>query len=546
MDGLGTRFNMPTFDVFCERLSREQSHLSQLDQLSGSKNKALVAQSSKEKEKQKQKLKPKKNSAGSESSSKPPPKSDFKPPFPPKQGKSSQSGEPSSKTKKKSGDTCSFCGKEGYQVSRCWKWLEALEEAMQQHHISSPQASYPSKGKGHALTARASSYGSTWILDSGASHHMTHTQQMVTSLASCGTSQIAVGESVQLSVLGLGFVSLDGGTLQDVLVVPDISTNLLSIYQIFHSGSSKTAEFSPHDVVIRDLHDSDLVVATGSVDIASRLYKFDGFEPSEGASSSLIAHADSVSKIWHEQLGHVNYRYLQQMSTQALVLGLPQISCTDGVFHGCVLGKQHRDPFLKGRASHALAALELIHSDLMSFPTPSFSRAKYVLTFIDDFSRRTWVYFLKYKSDVFDSFRIFKTYVEKRSGCSIQWICTDNGGEYVNQAFRDFCTKHGLQQQFTVPYTPQQNGVAEHKNRTLWEMMNCMIQSKSMDSSFWAEAVNCANYIQNRMSHKAIRHMTPEEAWSHDKPDVSFFWVFGSEAWAFIPDAQRKSMERKS
>ena len=101
------------------------------------------------------------------------------------------------------------------------------------------------------------------------------------------------------------------------------------------------------------------------------------------------------------------------MSTQGLVIGLPQISFTDEVCQGCALGKHHRDPFPVGRASCAKAPLELIHNDLMSLPTPSFSGAQYVLTFIDDFSRRTWVYFLKYKSDVFDSFRIFKTFVEK-------------------------------------------------------------------------------------------------------------------------------------
>lgn len=97
--------------------------------LSGSKNKELVAQSYKEK--QKPKLKPKKNSIGSEHSSKPPSKSDSKPPFNPNQGKSSQSGESSSKTKKKLGDTCSFYGKEGHPISGCSKQLEALEEAMQ-------------------------------------------------------------------------------------------------------------------------------------------------------------------------------------------------------------------------------------------------------------------------------------------------------------------------------------------------------------------------------------------------------------------------------
>jgi hypothetical protein len=209
---------------------------------------------------------------------------------------------------------------------------------------------------------------------------------------------------------------------------------------------------------------------------------FDCFEPSSG--SSFIAHVDSLSRLWHEIFGHLNYKYLQQLSTQNLVLGLPKVSCTDGVCLGCVLGKQHQDPFPKGKALHATTPLELVHSDLMSFPTHSFSGAKYALTFIDDFSRRSWVYFLKYKSEVFATFKTFKDFVEKQSSLSIKKLCTDNGGEYVNQAFKDFCREHGIQHQHFVPYTPQQNGIVERKNQTLKEMENYMIQSKNMAPSF--------------------------------------------------------------
>ena len=81
---------------------------------------------------------------------------------------------------------------------------------------------------------------------------------------------------------------------------------------------------------------------------------------------------------------------------------------------------------------------------------------------------------------------------------------------------------------------------------TLKEMANCMIQSKNLPSNFWAKAVNCANYIQNWMPHKEVLHMTPEEAWSHVKPDVSTFKVFGSVAWALIPNEKRKALEKKS
>lgn len=96
---------------------------------------------------------------------------------------------------------------------------------------------------------------------------MTHSPQLVTSLAHSNTLQIAVSDSVQLSVLGSGFVPLTGGCFQDVLLVLDILMNLLSVYRIFHSSSSKIVEFSPHDVVIRELHDPDLIVATSNVDL---------------------------------------------------------------------------------------------------------------------------------------------------------------------------------------------------------------------------------------------------------------------------------------
>jgi transposase InsO family protein len=161
------------------------------------------------------------------------------------------------------------------------------------------------------------------------------------------------------------------------------------------------------------------------------------------------------------------------------VTGLPLVSCREGVCADCVLDKHHRDNFEKRASWHALGPFHLVHSDLCGpLSSPSFSRCKHFLNFIDDFSRHTWVYFLKLKSKVFDKFLAYNALVEKQFGHQIQRLITYNGGEYVNNNFTSYYTTQGIQMQHIVPYTPQQNGVAERKNRTLKEMSNCMIQSK--------------------------------------------------------------------
>jgi transposase InsO family protein len=140
---------------------------------------------------------------------------------------------------------------------------------------------------------------------------------------------------------------------------------------------------------------------------------------------------------------------------------------------------------------HASGPLQLVHIDLCGpISSPSFSGCKYILTFIDDFSIHTWVYFLKLKSEVFDKILAYKALVKKQSGHQIQKLRTDNGGEYVNNTFTSYYTTQGIQMQHIVPYTPQQNGVVERKNRTLKEMANCMIQSNGLSLKYWVKAIN--------------------------------------------------------
>jgi transposase InsO family protein len=168
---------------------------------------------------------------------------------------------------------------------------------------------------------------------------------------------------------------------------------------------------------------------------------------------------------------------------------------------------------------------------------------RFVLIFVDDFSHFTWIYFLRKKYEVFQHLKDFKALVETQSGKKIKVLLTDNGGEYVNHEIHNIFHEAGIQLQHTVPYTPQQNEVAEQKNRSLKEMASCMLHAKSLPQRLWAEALNCATYIQNRSPHRSIKDKTPYEAWSSLKLEVTHFRIFGSRAWAQIPSEKRKALD---
>ena len=158
------------------------------------------------------------------------------------------------------------------------------------------------------------------------------------------------------------------------------------------------------------------------------LYKFNNFGSSP-FPLFFVAHSDNLSKLWHDRFGHLNYLSLQQLCKDNMVIGLLMVSCKDGVCSSCVLKKQHQDSFDKRASWHASVPLEIVHSDLCgTLPSASFSGFKYFLTFIDDYSIRTWVYFLKPKSEVFNMFLAYKALIEKQSGHQIIKLRSDNGG----------------------------------------------------------------------------------------------------------------------
>jgi hypothetical protein len=238
----------------------------------------------------------------------------------------------------------------------------------------------------HALIAINSS-PDVWIVDSGESHHMAASKEVYSSLDACKGPPIRMGDNSSIEVTGKRRIELTNGILDNVMHVPKISINLLSMYQMMNYDTGKKFIFTPNSMDIYDMQTNSRV-ATSEVNHQSRLYTF--FEFIEPDSTLLLTHADESSRIWHERFGHLNFIYMQQLSKKRLVDGLPGVHFSKGVCEGCVLGKHPQEKFDKGKSQRASAPFDMIHSDLMGpFMHPSISKEKFVLVIVDDFSHFT-------------------------------------------------------------------------------------------------------------------------------------------------------------
>jgi transposase InsO family protein len=151
-------------------------------------------------------------------------------------------------------------------------------------------------------------------------------------------------------------------------------------------------------------------------------------------------------------------------------------------------------------------------------PSTSISGYVYYVSFIDDYSRKTCVYFLKSKNEVFGKFKEFKALIENLFERKIKMLMLDNRGEYTSKEFVNFCKYVGIKRELTTPYDPQQNGVVERNNITIMEAVKTMIHDQDLPMHLWEEATRTTVYVQNKLSHSALGFKTPEEMFSGKMP----------------------------
>jgi Integrase core domain len=198
----------------------------------------------------------------------------------------------------------------------------------------------------------------------------------------------------------------------------------------------------------------------------------------------------------------------------------------------CIQGKAHQKAISSTPVPRSTTPLERVHSDICGpMHCTSNGGALHFATFVDDYTHYGWVYFLKSKSDFFQISQAWHKQVTTLTGHTLKILHSDNGGEYISNRFRKFIASISVTQEHSA-HTPQHNGVAERRNRTLVELARCMLHHAALPDAFWAEVVSYANLISNYSPSKAVTNSTPFELFKGAKPTVKHFRVFGCSAHA--------------
>ena len=462
-----------------------------------------------------------------------------------REGDSALMGDRKRRTPNSKKPVCYGCQKPGHFRRDC-------PELVKNKKAPTHKADTAGEEKGSAfLVPDSSTQAERWLIDSGASSHMTWNPDLLIDYQQFTTPEkVGLGDGRTVDALGVGNVRLEmkfkvsksqKSVLYKVLFVPQLACNLFSVRASASKGNF--IKFGHTRCWIRNRTGKLCGMGT----IVDKLYQLD----CETIGSERAATASQVSTIdtWHLRLGHASEQCIKKMAQKKLAAGirLPK-GATLSFCEGCVAGKMTRKSFKPVGEIRSKKRLQLIHSDVCGpMPTESIGGHKYFVTFIDDYSRCCAVYFLKNKSEVPEKYKEFEARVSIDCDRGIGTLRSDNGGEYLSKEFESYLQGKGVRHELTVPYSPEQNGVAERMNRTLMESARSMMTHASLPDKYWAEAVEAAAYIRNRTLTTALKgNKSPLEVWSGRKPDVSNLRVFGCIAYAHIPDARRQKLDKKA
>jgi transposase InsO family protein len=383
-----------------------------------------------------------------------------------------------------------------------------------------------------------------WVLDTGATNHMTGSRSAFSDLDNGVVGTVRFGDGSVVNIEGRGtilFACKNGEhrTLANAYYIPRLTTNIISVGQLDEVGFEVLVKGGV--MWIRDEEQRLLAKVHRS---PSRLYVLD---VNIARPVCLAAHATEDAWLWHARFGHVNFGALRKMGREKLVRGMPLLEHVDQLCDACLAGKHRWTPFPQRALSCSTEVLQLLHGDLcgpITPPTPSGNR--YFLLLVDDYSRYMWIMLLPSKDAAAGAIKRVQAAAERKTGKLVRALRTDRGGEFLARDFEQYCAELGLHRELTAPYSPQQNGVVERRNQSVVSTARSMLMAKGLPGMFWGEAVTTAVYLLNRSSSKSIGGKTPYELWTGSPPGVHHLRTFGCIAHMKITAPNQRKLDDRS
>ncbi|KAJ9544769.1 hypothetical protein OSB04_024476 [Centaurea solstitialis] len=370
--------------------------------------------------------------------------------------------------------------------------------------------------------------GHVWYMDSGCSKHMTGRKELLANFKQKYGGNVRFGNKLSAPIMGYGDILHHKITINKVAYVEGLSHNLLSIGKF--CDKKLEVNFRETRCYVRTYDGHELIEGTRR----SNLYTVNFRKQRPFTEVCLLSKATfNQNVLWHRRLSHLNYATINQLAKTGLVTGLPSLRFTkEQLCSACEMGKIKKSSHKLKVEHNTSKPLQLLHMDLCGpMRVQSINRRKYVLVIVDDFSRYTWVNFLRSKDGASDIIISFIRNVQVRLQLPVQVIRTDNGTEFKNRKLDSFLDSVGITHTFSAARTPQQNGVVERKNRTLVEAARTMLTFSKLPLHFWAEAVVSACFTQNRSLITKRFMKTPYELVYNRPPSIKFFRVFGCECY---------------
>ncbi|KAJ9541771.1 hypothetical protein OSB04_028277 [Centaurea solstitialis] len=365
-------------------------------------------------------------------------------------------------------------------------------------------------------------------MDSGCSKHMTGRKELLANFKQKYGGNVRFGNKLSAPIMGYGDILHHKITINKVAYVEGLSHNLLSIGKF--CDKKLEVNFRETRCCVRTYDGQELIEGTRR----SNLYTVNFRKQRPFTEVCLLSKATfNQNVLWHRRLSHLNYATINQLAKTGLVTGLPSLRfIKEQLCSACEMGKIKKSSHKLKVEHNTSKPLQLLHMDLCGpMRVQSINGRKYVLVIVDDFSRYTWVNFLRSKDGASDIVISFIRNVQVRLQLPVQVIRTDNGTEFKNHKLDSFLDSVGITHTFSAARTPQQNGVVERKNRTLVEAARTMLTFSKLPLHFWAEAVASACFTQNRSLITKRFMKTPYELVYNRPPSIKFFRVFGCECY---------------